>query len=149
MVMSLNDFWVRLIQFLLLVVAEEAVLVDEVRDGGFEPALLHSQQAHQVLLVLLDCAQQDAAHDVSLLVLTDDLPDGLRVEVPDLMGDEGRVCQYKVEGVVVLFGDVFGVVEVILEEIGVILGEFGVELGGGGGTSKRKRGFWWSGLSMA
>ncbi len=32
-------------------------------------------------------------------------------------------------------------VEVILKEIRVILGELGIELGEDGGTSKRKRGF--------
>lgn len=48
-----------------------------------------------------------------------------------------------------MFGDVLGVVEVVLEEIGVILGEFGIELDRGRGTSKRKRDFWWLGFSMA
>ena len=65
------------------------------------------------------------------------------------MGDEGRVCQDEVEGVVEVWWDGFGVVEIILEVIVVIFGEFGVELSGRGCTSKRKSGFWWLGLSMA
>ncbi len=76
----------------MLVVAEETVLVDEMGDGWFELPLLHSQQTYQVLLVFLDCAQQDAPDNVALFVLPDDLSDGLGVQIPDLMGDEGRVC---------------------------------------------------------
>jgi hypothetical protein len=41
----------------------------------------------------------------------------------------------------VLFGDVLGMVEVVLKEIGIILCEFGIKLDGGRGTSKRKSGF--------
>lgn len=61
-------------------------------DGGLELPLLYSQQACQELLIFLNGAQEDATNDVTLFVFADYFPDGLRVEGPDFMGDEGRVC---------------------------------------------------------
>jgi hypothetical protein len=65
------------------------------------------------------------------------------------MSDEGWICEYKIKGIVILLGDVFRMVEVVLKEIWIVFCEIGVELDGRGITSKRKMGFSWFGLSMA
>ena len=49
----------------------------------------------------------------------------------------------------VLLGDEFGVVEVVLEEVGVVVGKLGIVLSVGVDTSNRKRGASWLGLGMA
>lgn len=65
------------------------------------------------------------------------------------MCDEGRVSEDEVERVVKMLGDVFGVVEIVFEKIGIIFSKFAVELSVVWCTSKRKSGFWWLGFSMA
>ena len=73
----------------------------------------------------------------------------MSVLLPDLFRDEGRVGHHEVKGVVVLLGDEFGVVEVVLEEVGVVMPELGVVLSVSTTTSKRKRGASWLGLGIA
>ena len=101
------------------------------------------------MLVLLDCAQEDLSYYLSLFVFLYYFLYGFRIFLPHFEGDEGRVCEDEIEVVVVLLGDEFGMVEVVLEEVGVAVAEFGIVLGGGSGTSKRKRGRSCLGLSMA
>jgi hypothetical protein len=75
-------------------------------------------------LVFVDGAEQDPACDLPVLVFFDDLLDGGRVLLPDLLDNEGWVGQNEVEKVVVLLWDLLWLVEVVLEIIGVFLAEF-------------------------
>jgi hypothetical protein len=120
-----------------------------VRNGWFPFSFLHSEQSDQKLLVFLNSAQQNAAHDVPLVVFPNQCPYGSGVEGPNFVCDEGRVCEDEVEGVVKMLRDVFGVVEIVFKIVGIIFCEFGVKLSVVLFTSKRKSGFWWLGFSMA
>ena len=101
------------------------------------------------MLVFLDGAEEDLSDYLAILILADDQPDGLRVLLPHLEGNEGRVSEHEIEEVVVLLRDGLGVVEVVLVVIGVVLLELEIVLREGVRTSKRKTGPSWLGLSMA
>lgn len=94
------------------------------RNGWFPFSFLHSEQSDQKLLVFLNSAQQNAAHDVPLVVLSNQCPYGSGVEGPNFVCDEGRVCEDEVEGVVKMLRHVFGVVEIVFKIIGIIFCEF-------------------------
>jgi hypothetical protein len=85
-------------------------------------------------------AEQDFANYFTVLVFLYDLFDGICVLLPYFFSDERRICQYKVKIIVVLFRNVFGVVEVVGKKIRVIFAKFAIELGSAEVTSKRKRG---------
>lgn len=145
---SFPDLFVDLVELFVFVVAVEAVLVNQVGNGGLVLLGFDAHLFEEELFVFLDCAEQDLARDVAVLVLLDYLFDGCGVQLPDLLRDEGRVCQHEVEGVVELLRDQLRMVEVILEEVGVLHSEFGIILGEEGGTSKQKMGFSWLAFSM-
>lgn len=111
------------------------------RNGGLILSFGDSQHALKHLLVLFDRAQQDAANHFASLISADDFIDRLRVFLPHLMRDEGRVSKDEVKVVVIFFRNEFGMVEIILEIVRVILCEFDVILSERRSTSKRKRGF--------
>ena len=83
------------------------------------------------MLVLLDCAQEDLSYYLSVFVFLYYFLYGFCIFLPHFEGDEGRVCEDEIEVVVVFLGDKFGMVEIVLEEIGVVVTEFGIVLGGG------------------
>jgi hypothetical protein len=87
----------------------------------------------------LDGAQKNPALDVPVLVFLDDLSDSLRVFLPNLKGYEGWICQHKVKIVVILFGNQLRVIEVVLEKIGVFVGEFLIVLNRLSGLHRKGR----------
>ena len=134
---SVANLLIDVIELVVVVVAVQGVLVDEVGYGRLEGPGLDSQKPTQKGLVLLDSAQQDAAHRLALLVLAYYFDNGLRVLLPDLLSYKGRVGQHEVEVVVVLLRNGLWVVQVVLEEVRVVLCEFLIELSARRSTSKR------------
>ncbi len=125
---SFSNLFIDLIQLLILIVAVQTVLVNQIRYRRLERPGLNTQQACQKRLILLDSAQQNATNRLALLIFLNYLKYGLCVLFPDLLGDKGRVSQHKVKIIVVLLRNGLRLVEIILEEVGVVLTEFFVEL---------------------
>ena len=65
---------------------------------------------------------------MSLRALLSQQPDGISVFDPDLFGDKGWVRHDEIKKVVILFRDVFRVIEVVLVVVRIVLSELGVIL---------------------
>lgn len=126
--LSLDDLFIWFVQLLIVVVGIQAVLVDQVRDRWLESPFLNTQHPYQELLILLDGAEEDLPDYFAVLILADDGLDGLCILLPHLKGNERWIRKHKIKEIMVFLRDGFGVIEVILIIIGVVLLELDVIL---------------------
>jgi hypothetical protein len=112
----------------VLVVAEQAVLINQMRNRRLEFLFINAEESHEELLILLDCAQENAPDNLTVLIFANNLPYRFGIFLPYFVSDKGRVCKHKIKVIVKVFRNVFGMIKVVLIIIRVVFLEFDIEL---------------------
>ena len=116
------NLWVGGIEAFTLIVCIQAVLVDQVRNGGSESLSLASEELPHECLILVNRATED-----DTAVGFEQSACGISVFLPNLASDKGRINDNHMEGAKELSRQVLRRVEIV-ENIARVLVESRVEL---------------------